>query len=219
MKNSHFVNFEQSRILVCDDDPIMREFAIAHLSTPRVEVEVAEDGEKAWQRLARGGIDIAMVDLDMPRMDGFELMGLIRADRDLKHLPIVVVTGREDMMAVDRAHAAGATSFVVKPINWRVLSHQLSYVLKNSRETDMVRHAVRHLNETIKQEKTKSYEVTQSLAAISQKLEAITQGPLWTPDTIDTLQAELIQLLLSVPKGDAQFIDGTDHMIKRAGRA
>lgn len=128
-----FVAFETARLLVADDDPILREFATVHLATPQVEVEVAADGIDALERLQRGGIDIALVDLDMPRMDGFELIARIRQDAVLKHLPIVVATGREDMVAVDRAYAAGATSFVVKPLNWRVLSHQLAYVLRSGR--------------------------------------------------------------------------------------
>jgi CheY-like chemotaxis protein len=136
---SHFVEFESARVLIADDDPILREFAMVHLATPTVEVEVAEDGVVALERLSQGGIDIALVDLDMPRMDGFELIERIRWDEQLKHLPIVVVTGREDMVAVDRAYALGATSFVVKPLNWRLLSHQLAYVLRNARAEGQVR--------------------------------------------------------------------------------
>lgn len=136
---THFVAFEAARVLLADDDPILREFATVHLATPTVEVEVAEDGVAALDRLNQGGIDIALVDLDMPRMDGFELIERIRWDEQLKHLPIVVVTGREDMMAVDRAYALGATSFVVKPLNWRLLSHQLAYVLRNARAESLVR--------------------------------------------------------------------------------
>lgn len=136
---THFVEFESARVLVADDDPILREFAMVHLATPTVEVEVAEDGLVALERLNQGGIDIALVDLDMPRLDGFELIERIRWDEQLKHLPIVVVTGREDMVAVDRAFALGATSFVVKPLNWRLLSHQLAYVLRNARAEGQVR--------------------------------------------------------------------------------
>jgi DNA-binding response OmpR family regulator len=136
---THFVEFESARVLVADDDPILREFAMVHLATPTVDVEVAEDGLVALERLNQGGIDIALVDLDMPRMDGFELIERIRWDEQLKHLPIVVVTGREDMVAVDHAFALGATSFVVKPLNWRLLSHQLAYVLRNARAEGQVR--------------------------------------------------------------------------------
>lgn len=129
-----FVDFQKNaRLLVVDDDPILREFAVAHLATPNVEVEVAEDGMAALERLERGGIDIALVDLGMPRMGGFELIARIRKDPLLQHLPVIVATGREDMDAVDRAYAVGATSFVVKPLNWRALSHQLAYVLRSGR--------------------------------------------------------------------------------------
>ncbi len=145
MPKDHFVHFESARLLVVDDDPILREFASANLATPQVDVEVAADGDEAWHRLAKGGFDIALIDLDMPVMDGFELIGLIRADERLKHLPLVIATGREDMDAVDRAYAAGATSFVVKPLNWRLVSHQLSYVLRASRDDAFTRKTVHAL--------------------------------------------------------------------------
>lgn len=141
-----FVDFETARVLVADDDPILREFAVVHLATPMLEVETAADGVLALERLNLGGIDIALIDLDMPRLDGFELIARVREDPALRHTPIVVVTGREDMVAVDRAYAAGATGFVVKPINWRVLSHQLAYMLRNSRAET----ALRAENETMR---------------------------------------------------------------------
>jgi CheY-like chemotaxis protein len=145
---THFVEFDSARVLVADDDPILREFATVHLATPTVEVEVAEDGLVALERLQQGGIDIALIDLDMPRMDGFELIERIRWDEALKHLPIVVVTGREDMIAIDRAYALGATSFVIKPLNWRLLSHQLAYVLRNARAENEVRGKLETLSKT-----------------------------------------------------------------------
>lgn len=139
MTESAFVDMGRTRLLVADDDPILREFAVVHLSSPDVVVEVAEDGAQAWERLRLGAVDLALVDLDMPVMNGFELIERIRWDEALKHLPIVVVTGREDMVAVDRAFALGATSFVVKPLNWRLLLHQLAYVLRSSRAEAEVR--------------------------------------------------------------------------------
>ncbi|MGZ3306849.1 MAG: response regulator, partial [Asticcacaulis sp.] len=98
-----------------------------------VKVETASDGLAAWQTLQHQPFDLAVVDLDMPRMNGFELIENIRGDTRLKHLPIVVITGREDTVAIDHAYAAGATSFTVKPVRWRLLVHQLAYVLRSSR--------------------------------------------------------------------------------------
>ncbi len=148
MTDTHFVAIEPARLLVADDDPILREFAVANLTTPELDVEAVEDGIAAWTRLERRDIDIALVDLDMPGMNGFELIERIRWDEALKHLPVVVVTGREDMVAVDKAYSLGATAFVVKPLNWRLLMHQLAYVLKNSRAEAEVRKQLKALQNT-----------------------------------------------------------------------
>jgi CheY-like chemotaxis protein len=116
------------RILFVDDDPILREFAQVHLTTERASLTVAEDGVAAMEALAAAEPDVVLLDLEMPRMDGFEVLARMRADPALAHIPVVVVTGREDVAAVDRAYQAGATSFVVKPLNWRLLSYQIRYV-------------------------------------------------------------------------------------------
>ena len=130
-----------------DDDPILREFAAANLKSEKVSVVTAADGSEALHLLSRLEFDIALVDLDMPVMDGFELMGIVRADPALTHLPIVVATGRDDMESVDKAYAGGATSFVVKPLNWRLIEHQLSYVLSASREEALVRRTLKTLQQ------------------------------------------------------------------------
>jgi two-component system, sensor histidine kinase len=137
----HFVTTDFARVLVVDDDPILREFAISHLTSPSMEVCVAEDGLIAMEALRKGDFDVALVDLDMPNINGFELMEAMARDPRLMGVPVVVITGRDDMEAIDLAFAAGATSFVVKPINWRLITHQLAYVLRNSRSEAAIRQA------------------------------------------------------------------------------
>ena len=134
-----FVLDEPVRILVADDDPILREFATVHLSTPVASVETAADGEEAWARLMAEPFDLLISDIEMPNLDGFGLVARIRAEPRLAHLPIVMVTGREDIVSIDRAYEAGATAFATKPVNWRQLSHQLRYVLRTSRVEGEVR--------------------------------------------------------------------------------
>ncbi len=150
MAEQSISKFEPARLLVVDDDPILREFAATHLTTATVTVEVAENGAEGWQRLKKGGIDIALVDLEMPVMDGFSLISAIREDDKLFPLPVVVATSRNDMEAIDRAYAVGATSFVLKPLNWRIVSYQLSYVLRNSREEARVRSNARTLRRRLR---------------------------------------------------------------------
>ena len=129
-----YVFDEQTRILVVDDDPILLEFASVYLTTPMSAVALAPDASTALDLLAREQFDIALIDIDMPGMNGFELIECIRGQDKLRNLPIVMVTGREDIVSIDRAYAVGATSFVTKPVNWRQLSHQLRYVLRASRQ-------------------------------------------------------------------------------------
>lgn len=116
------------RILFVDDDPIMREFAAVHLSTDTAKVVVAGDGVEAVKAIAEADFDVILLDLEMPRMDGFEVLSRLRADERTRRTPVIVVTGREDVTAVDKAFQAGATSFLAKPINWRLLSYQIRYV-------------------------------------------------------------------------------------------
>ena len=123
-----YVLEEDLRILFVDDDPILREFAVVHLSTERAKVKVAGDGLEALQALAAEPFDLVLLDLEMPRMDGFEFLEKLRGSDQFRTLPVIVVTGREDVTAIDRAYLAGATSFVVKPLNWRLISYQIRYV-------------------------------------------------------------------------------------------
>jgi DNA-binding response OmpR family regulator len=138
-----YVFDEPTRILVVDDDPILREFASVYLTTPMSEVVLASDAATALDLLSREVFDIAMVDIEMPGMNGFELVEHIRADDKLRGLPVVMVTGREDIVSIDRAYNAGATSFATKPVNWRQLSHQLRYVVRASRSQAAGSHAQR----------------------------------------------------------------------------
>ena len=123
-----YVLSETMRILFVDDDPILREFAVVNLATEHASVETAPDGAEALSAIAAKAPDIVLLDLEMPSVDGFQVLKTLRASPEHRDLPVIVVTGREDVDAVDRAFAAGATSFVVKPLNWRLLSHQLRYV-------------------------------------------------------------------------------------------
>ena len=125
-----YVLQDAALILFVDDDPIMREFAVVHLSTDKAKVMLAGDGVEALDSVATTPPDIVLLDLEMPRLDGFEVLARLRASPKTRELPVIVVTGREDVAAIDRAFEAGATSFLVKPINWRLLSYQIRYVMR-----------------------------------------------------------------------------------------
>ena len=127
-----YVLDESARILFVDDDPILREFAQVNLASPAASIDVAENGAEALERLTEA-FDIVLLDLEMPVLDGFDTLAAIRANPRTRDLAVSVQTGREDVEAIDRAFRLGATSFVTKPLNWRLLSYQMLYVLRASR--------------------------------------------------------------------------------------
>jgi len=128
-------------ILAVDDDPTSRMLTRATLEDHVGTVVEAENGLVAVQTLERQNFDLAIVDLDMPVMDGFGVIERARARPETRHLPIIVVTGRDDVVAIERAFALGATSFLCKPINWNVFRHQVGYVLQVARNERDARNA------------------------------------------------------------------------------
>jgi DNA-binding response OmpR family regulator len=136
-----YVLDEPARVLVADDDPILREFACVHLSSPNATIETAPDGTAAFEMLKAGDFDIALLDIEMPPFDGFALLEKIRSEPSLRHLPIMMLTGHEDIASVDHAYALGANSFVTKPVNWRLLSYHIRYVMRTSRIEQELRQA------------------------------------------------------------------------------
>ena len=85
------------KILVVDDDPLQRAVAAAQLSSGGRDVLAAVDGIDAWQRLRSGCFDAILLDLDMPRLSGRELIARMKADSELQHLPILIVSESEFM--------------------------------------------------------------------------------------------------------------------------
>ena len=131
----------EARILCVDDEPMLRAFGQVSLASPSTEVDLASDGEAALESLRTSRYDLVLLDLEMPGVDGFEVLSRIRNDPSLRDLAVIVQTGREDVEAIDRCFHLGATSFVMKPLNWRLLAYQIRYVLRAERHASSVRAA------------------------------------------------------------------------------
>lgn len=130
----------RTQVVVADDDPIIRQLFESKLSQMGCDVELAEDGGAAW-KLLRGKkqVDLAIVDLDMPNVDGFELIQSVRAHPRTKYLPIVVVTSRTDAKAIQEAFNAGATSFLTKPLRWSTFASHIEYLMRLTQSAHQAR--------------------------------------------------------------------------------
>ena len=129
----------QATILVVDDDPVVCALMRATLQSDGFEVIEASDGIEGCRMYREHRPDLLLVDLMMPRMDGFELCRELRSHPESAYVPIVVATSLDDVPSIARAYDAGATDFIPKPVNWLVLNHRVRYILRASRAFEELR--------------------------------------------------------------------------------
>ena len=121
----------QPLILVADDDLVMRSTMSAVLRESGYTVVDAEDGMQALEVVRAQRPDVIVLDLVMPGLDGFQVCERMRADPELAETPVLVLTGREDTQAIQRAFEIGATDFATKPLSAPLLSHRVRFMLRS----------------------------------------------------------------------------------------
>lgn len=105
------------QILIVEDSPTMRQllaFALRRLKD--VDIVEAQDGMDGLRKVTSDHFDLALIDINMPVMDGLKLVSLIRGEENLKDMPIVVVTTEGAKEDRERALALGANEYLTKPI-------------------------------------------------------------------------------------------------------
>ncbi len=108
---------ETRRILIVEDSPTMRQllvFALRRLKN--VEVVEAQDGMDGLRKVSSDCFDLALIDINMPVMDGLKLISLMRGEDSLKNIPIVVITTEGADEDRQRAMNLGANEYLTKPI-------------------------------------------------------------------------------------------------------
>lgn len=108
------------RILVVEDERVQLRAVEDRLRQAGFLVDTAEDGEKALARLALQIPDLLILDLNLPRLDGWEVIRMLRADAATAHLPILVLTGL-GVEHAERSVALGANEYLTKPVSESVL--------------------------------------------------------------------------------------------------
>ncbi len=108
---------DRRQILIVEDSPTMRQllsFALGRIKG--AEIVEAEDGMDGLRKVTTDHFDLALVDINMPVMDGLKLISLIRGDEHLKDMPIIVITTEGAKEDRERALALGADEYLTKPI-------------------------------------------------------------------------------------------------------
>lgn len=119
------------KFLVVDDFSTMRRIVRNLLKElGYTDAEEAEDGAVALQKLRAGNFDFVVTDWNMPNMDGLALLQNIRADANLKHLPVLMITAEAKKENIIAAAQAGASGYIVKPFTAAVLSEKLTKIFE-----------------------------------------------------------------------------------------
>ncbi len=115
--------------MIVDDSITMRKVTSRVLESHSFEVITAKDGIDATEQMKERVPDLLLLDIEMPRMDGFELSAYVRADPRLRHIPIVIITSRSGQKHRDRATEVGANAYLTKPYKESELISQVRQVL------------------------------------------------------------------------------------------
>ncbi len=121
----------KTRFLVVDDFSTMRRIVRNLLKELGfTNVDEAEDGAVALQKLEAGGFDFVVTDWNMPNMDGLTLLQRIRQSPSLKHLPVLMITAEAKKENIIAAAQAGASGYIVKPFTAATLSEKLTKIFE-----------------------------------------------------------------------------------------
>lgn len=122
------------KILVVDDFSTMRRIIKNILRELGYHnVEEAEDGAVAFEKLKGGGFDFVVTDWNMPNMPGIDLLKAIRADESLMHIPVLMVTAESQKENVVQAVEAGVNNYIVKPFTATALKERIDLILEKAK--------------------------------------------------------------------------------------
>lgn len=128
---------EQPLILIVDDETFNIDFLEQELDDLGYQTASAEDGLRALEIIRNKKIDLVLLDIMMPRMDGFEVLTHLKEDADLQHIPVIVISAMSDMNSIVRGIELGAEDFLPKPFDEVLLRARIGSALEKKKLRDL----------------------------------------------------------------------------------
>jgi DNA-binding response OmpR family regulator len=120
----------RTKILIAEDDPIISELLTIRLELAGYHTAVVRDGEEVLDRVSSINPEGLILDIGLPRMDGFEILSLLKGAGGLATLPTLVLTARHAASDVQRAIKLGAWDYLAKPFDDRKLIERVARMLQ-----------------------------------------------------------------------------------------
>ena len=125
-----------ARLLIVDDNKVNRLLLSRSVEMLGYDASVAENGRIAMEQLRAAPFDLLLLDIEMPEMDGFEVLEAIKLDPDLRDLPVIVTSSVEGIENIVRCIELGAEDYLAKPVNRVLLQARLTSSLEKKRLRD-----------------------------------------------------------------------------------
>ncbi len=140
---------DPGRILVVEDNPSIREILIRHLEGQGHTVEAASDGVEALERVVTCDPDLILLDIVMPRINGFQVLAQLKANPQFRETPVVMISGLDDMDGIARCIGLGAEDVLPKPFHRVMLKARVDACLEKKRLRDRTEHQRRRFDELL----------------------------------------------------------------------
>jgi putative two-component system response regulator len=165
------------KILIVDDSEVALKLLSTILEHENYEIRIAKDAFQAFEILTKFKPDIILLDVMMPKMDGYEFTKRIKSLDDLKSIPIILVTALNDQESKIRGLNAGAEEFISKPIDRTELLIRTKNLIKMKKYHDEISNINRFLEETIKKRTEQlNYSYIEAIISLSRIVDNIYEG-------------------------------------------
>lgn len=125
-------NFDCMKILLIEDDKFFQKFYTVKLKEQKVEVEVASDGEEGLVKMRNTKPDLVLLDLIMPKMDGFAVLAARQQDENLKKIPVIIFSTLGQEKDVENAQQLGANGYINKgTFDFKVMVAKINQVMSS----------------------------------------------------------------------------------------
>ena len=113
-------------VMIIDDSSTVRKFVTFTLKMKGFDVIAAIDGFDALEKIPAKGVDLIITDLNMPNMNGYELITNIKENVSFKNIPIIILSSESDEADIKKGKELGADTYLIKPFNAIKLQYEVS---------------------------------------------------------------------------------------------
>jgi len=156
---------QPAKILVVDDIPVNIQLLQTHLNGAGYETVVARNGEEALKQVANASPDLVLLDVMMPKLDGFETCRILKSDQKTRYIPVIMVTALNEIEDKIKGIGAGADDFITKPFNKLELLARVKSLLRIKTLHDALQEKVRLLEQA--KERLRELAVTDGLTGLN----------------------------------------------------